>query len=562
MVGLRVHYLENETMNNQIILRPDQWNLKLGAYGGWQAGKRNMLLVLPTGGGKSVIVSDIVKDYAQQNTPQIVIAHRQELVGQMSLHVARRGISHQVIGPKGIVAECAAAHREEFGRSFVNPDAVCSVGGVDTLVSRWDELQPWAQQIRLWTIDEAHHVLRNNKWGKAVAMFPNANGLGVTATPRRADGYGLGIHADGVFYDMVIGPTMRQLIDAGALSEFEFVVPESDFVIDDDDVTPSGDFSPVKMREASKKSHIVGDVVANYLKYAPGKRGITFATDVETANEIAQRFNDAGVPAASISAKTPSATRREYIRWFRSGKLLQLVNVDLIGEGFDLPAVEVVSLARPTASLAVYLQQVGRCLRTMAGKIAGLIIDHVSNYKRHRFPDHLHAWTLDRREKRGKKKEPDPELIDLKVCKNCSKPYEMFHACCPYCGHVPPLPEGRRTIEQVDGDLRLLDRETLAAMRAQATLETPAGVAGRAEMAAGALAGAGAAARQRERIETQQRLSLAIANWAARERHRGRPDDQSYRRFYHALGVDVLTALGLPRVDMERLSATIEGWIQ
>lgn len=545
-----------------IVLRQDQLALKADTYSGWNNGARNMLAVLPTGGGKSVVVADIVYERNAVGEQQIVVAHRNELVGQMSLHIGRRGIMHRVIAPKPVVASIVSDHRGEFGRSFVNPTANCSVAGVDTLIARQDELKDWAAQIDRWTIDEAHHVLRENKWGKAVTMFPRARGLGVTATPSRADGRGLGSHSDGVFDAMVCGPDMRELITLGALTDYEIVVPESDFIIDDSDVAPGGDFAPKKMREASKRSHIVGDVVTEYVKRAFGKRAICFATDVETAGEIAKRFNDVGIPAAAVSAKTPGEVRSDAIRRFRDGRYWLLVNVDLFGEGFDVPACEVVIMARPTASLAVYLQQFGRALRTLWGKSHGLVIDHVSNWKRHGLPDKPHYWTLDRRDKRGKR-ERDPEDIPLTVCRGCSRPYERFHACCPHCGFAPPLtPQERATIEQVDGDLILLDRSKLEEMRRATVLATPADVGNRAGFVAGDIAGKAAVNRQIERIQAQQRLDAAISQWAGIQRWKGRADSESYRRFYHAAGVDVLTALTLPRVDMEALATKVEGWCE
>lgn len=542
-----------------ITLRPDQLQLKQGIYNGWNAGLKNMLAVLPTGGGKSVVVADIVYEKNSLGAQQCVIAHRKELVGQMSLHIAARGVHHRIIGPKNVVSQIVASHRAEFnGFSFINPSASCSVAGVDTLLARMDDLKAWATQQDDWTIDEAHHVTRLNKWGRAVSMFTNASGLGVTATPQRADGMGLGRNADGVFDHMIVGPSPRELMAIGAITDYELIVPASDFKIDDDAITDGGDYSKTKMKEASKKSHIVGDVVKEYIRWAFGKRGIVFATDVETANDIANQFKAVGIPAASVSSETPDGTRDEYVRRFRTGQLMVLVNVDLFGEGFDVPAVEFVSLARPTASLAVYLQQCGRALRVLFGKLCGLIIDHVSNYKRHGYPDDQRYWTLDRREKRAKKP-LDPELIPLTNCKNCSRPYQACLPRCPRCGHVSEV-GGRGSIEKIDGDLILLDRNRLAELRAAGQLEAPASVGERVARAAGTIAAKGTMNAQIERIQMQQRLDHAIAVWAGRERYRGRDDQQSYRRFYFTLGVDVLTARTLPRVDMEKLATTIEGW--
>lgn len=546
-----------------IQLRPDQWQLKTDIYAAWNSGARHVLGVLPTGGGKSICVSDIVNDKNQIGSQQIVIAHRNELVSQMSLHIARRGVKHRVIAPKNIVAQIVAEHRSELGYNFVNPTANCSVAGVDTLVARQEELKGWAAQIDYWTIDEAHHVIGGaspNKWGKAVTMFPNARGLGVTATPSRADGKGLGAHHDGVFEAMALGPDMRTLIELGALTEYELVIPSSDFMVDEDDFSANGDLSPSKGRAASKRSHIVGDVVKEYTRHAFGKRAICFATDVETAGEIAKQFNDAGIPSAAVSALTPSDVRAEYIRRFRSGQIWVLVNVDLFSEGFDVPACEVVIMARPTASLAVYLQQIGRAMRPMLGKLYGLIIDHVSNWKRHGYPDKPHYWTLDRRDKRAKR-ERDPEDIPLTVCRGCSRPYERCLPACPHCGAVPPLPEGGgRSIEEIDGDLMLLDRAKLAEMRKAIMLPSPADVGQRTAHVAGTNAGKRAVDAQIERIQAQQRLDAVIAQWAGIQRHKGRSDRESYRRFFLTAGVDVLTALSLPRSDMEALASKVEGW--
>lgn len=553
-----------------IHLRPYQTDLISEVYQAYRDGFRNVLAVMPTGAGKSIVVSQIVLDGHQQGLTECVIAHRNELVSQMSLHVARRGIPHRIIASRSTIAQITAEHRREFGRSFVNPDARCSVVSVDTLKARKDDLNTWAQQVQRWTIDEAHHAVGNadrekNKWGEAIAMFPNAYGLGVTATPRRADGVGLGrwqsdgSPGDGPFEKMIVGPSMRDLIDMGSLSQYEVLVPESDFTIDESKIAKSGDWSTQRMREASKRSHIVGDVVTEYLRRAPGKRAICFATDVETSNEIAQRFNDAGVAAASVSAKTPTEVRNDYIRRFRDGRITVLVNVDLFGEGFDVPAVEVVIMARPTASLAVYLQQFGRALRPMDGKPFGLVIDHVSNWKRHGFPDKPHIWTLDRRDKRAKR-EPDPDDIELTSCKSCSRPYEKVHAICPYCGEAPPAPAGGgRSIEQVDGDFFLLDREMVAQMQQAARLENPGDMMSRIDHATGnSIAAKGAANRQMERIAAQQRLTAAIEQWAGCRRAAGDTDQMIFRRFYLTWGVDMISATAGKRAEMESLAALVE----
>lgn len=544
-----------------IVLRPDQAQLKSEIYDGWNAGYQNMMAVLATGGGKSVIMSDIALDVHTMGATLCVGAHRNELVGQMSMHIARRGIKHKIIAGRQAIATIIREHREEFGRSYVVPEANCAVASVQTLDARAELLAKWFPQVNYFFGDEGHHYVKQNQFGRVAERFVNARGLLVTASPRRADRLGLGRHNDGIVDKMVKGPSMRELIQLGALCDYEIAIPDSDFEISDDDLAPSGDWSTAKMREASKKSHIVGDVVSSYMRWGFGKRAIVFATDVETANDMANRYNEVGIPAAAVSAKTPADVRDDYIKRFKQGKILVLVNVDLFGEGFDVPAVEVVIMARPTASLTIYLQQFGRALRVLAGKPYGLVIDHVSNWKRHGFPDKEHYWNLERDEKRSKK-EKDPEDIALVACKNCSRPFEAVYDACPYCGWEIPLPEPtKRTIQQVDGNLLLLDRDRCEQMRAAMQLESPASMADRVLHATGNAAAATAKLNQQmARHHSQQRLQHAIAQWAAIQRAKGRDDGQSYKRFYLTTGVDVWTAQTLGRQEMDALANTVEGW--
>lgn len=540
--------------------RPYQAGLIQDIYGAWARGTRDVLGVLPTGGGKSVVVSNIAQNDARDTGQKAVIAHRQELVGQLSLHVARAEVPHRILAPRNVVAFISALHRREFGCSFVNPDAATTVAGVDTLVARKDELAQWSKQVTRWTIDEAHHVLRANKWGTAVEMFPNGWGLGVTASPKRADGRGLGIHADGVFGEMVEGPTMRELINMGALTEYQIAVAASDFNVEALQITDSGDFSPKQAREAAHASHIVGDVVEEYIKLAFGLPGITFATDVETAVDMASQFNARGIPAAAVSAKTPDNIRADLIDRFRQGTLKQLVNVDLFGEGFDLPALGVVSMARPTASLSVYLQQFGRVLRPSPGKEFGLVIDHVSNWKRHGVPDRKRLWSLDSVDKRSKK-HTDPDEIPVKECQSCHRGYEAIFRKCPHCGFQPVPQGGGRSIEQVEGDMFLLDVAMLTELRNSIILPTVEKVASQAAYLKGPGIGRLVGERHAEKIKAQGVLQDAIAIWAGYERAKGRDDAEIYRRFYHATGTDVLTAQTMDRKEMEVLASEVLGWL-
>lgn len=536
-------------------LRPYQADAKAGVYSAWQSGALNALAVLPTGAGKTVLFSDIIREH---NAPVCAIAHRQELVSQISLALARDGVRHRIIGPKSVVKLCVNIHMAEVGASFYDPGSAVAVAGVDTLVRRGPELAHWLNSVTLWVQDEAHHVLKANKWGTAAEMFPNAKGLGVTATPLRADGKGLGRHADGLFDDMYVGPSMRDLINMGYLTEYRVFAPPNDIDLSAVATSAStGDYSKVQLTKAVRKSHVVGDVVAHYLRIAPGKLGITFATDVETATDMAAAYNAAGVPAAVVSAKTPDAERIALLRKFKNRQLLQLVNVDLFGEGFDLPAIEVVSMARPTQSYALYVQQFGRALRLLDGKIEALIIDHVGNVVRHGLPDARQEWTLDGKDKQRNGGPSD--AIPVKACPACTAVYERINAACPFCGHKA-APAARSGPDQVDGSLVELDPSVLALMRGEIERVDMDPEVYRAELAAKHTPKVGQLAhvkRHVERQEAQKALRASIAWWAGYQRALGRSDDESYRRFYFAFGVDVLSAQALGTKDALSLAEKV-----
>ena len=558
-----------------VALRPFQAALEHDIYQAWHNGAVNVMPVAATGSGKTVILSKILYD---EPGASAAIAHRQELVSQISIALARNGVRHRILGAKkesNLIRSISALQVAELGSSFFDPNAKTGVGGVDTVI-RMDPTDPFFMQTRLVVQDEAHHVLKANKWGIAAGMFPNARSLLPTATPLRADGKGLGRHADGLVDVMVLAPSMRDIINMGYLTDYRIFAPPSDLDLSQVALSQAtGDFNADQLRKAVHKSHITGDVVAHYLKLAPGKLGVTFAVDVEAATEIAGAFRAAGVPAEVVSAKTPDALRSQILRRFKAREVMQLVNVDLFGEGFDLPAIEVVSFARPTESFALFCQQFGRALRLMLPKEAAAvhahltdaqrkaaiaasekpvayIIDHVNNVLRHGLPDARREWSLDRRERRSSGKS---DAIPMRVCVNpeCIQPYERIYKCCPYCGHYPP-PPSRSAPEFVDGDLLELDAETLAALRGEI-----ARIDGDPVIPYGAGPEVVGAVRRRhwERREGQKALRNVIAWWAGLETAQGRGESESYRRFFHRFGVDVANAQTLNAKEAAELAGRV-----
>lgn len=528
-------------------LRPYQAEGKHNIKQAWARGLKNVCYVLPTGGGKTFTFSDIIHD---ERCPVAAIAHRQELVTQISLALATQEIRHQIIAPNQVIKNAVKTHNLELGRDFYDPNAMVSVCGVDTLMSksRRAQLEPWCKQVGLWVMDECHHVLKANKWGRAVELFPNARGLGVTATPLRADNKGLGDHTDGYFNTIVRGPSMRDLIAQGFLCDYRIFASQNDLDLSDVSLDATGDFNKKKLKKAIRKSKIVGDVVEHYLKLTPNKLGITFATDVETATDIAASYNAAGVRAEVVSAKTPNAVRQEIIRRFARREYLQLVNVDLFGEGFDLPAVEVCSFARPTASFSLYAQQFGRSLRPTEGKDRAIIIDHVNNVIRHGLPDSVRDWTLDRPRPR-RRRASGSDVIATTTCTQCTGVYSSLALECPYCG-VVPVPAARNGPEVVQGDLTELTPDVLEAMRAEVVrIDGPP----RVPQGLPPLARKAARRRWLERQATQGDIRASIAWWCGYWRNLGETDGQIYKRFYYRFGKDLLTCQTLGGKDAREM---------
>lgn len=531
-------------------LRDYQHDLKRDIFAAWNSGVKNILAVLPTGAGKTVSFCDIIREL---NVPTVAIAHRRELVSQMSCTLAANGIRHRIIGPPAVIKTCVAIHMLRFGQSFYNSNADVAVAGVDTLINRADELKMFCPRVKLLVQDEAHHLVQGNKWAKAVDMFPNAKLLGVTATPDRADGKGLGAHTDGYFESMVIGPTMRDLIERGFLTDYIVFTPPNDLDLSDVKITASGDYSKDGAAKAVKRSHILGDVVTHYLRHAADKLGVTFVPDVSTGMDVTAQFNAAGVRAEMVSAKTPDLAREDILRRFANREIMQLVNVDLFGEGFDLPAIEVCSFARPTESYSLFVQQLGRVLRLMDGKEQAIIIDHVGNYMRHCLkhgrPDTRNNWTLDRRTKRSS---GPSDAIPMTACIECSASYERILHRCPYCGTAPVIAD-RSSPEQVDGDLVLLDDAMLQELLGEIkTIEQPL----RNNYVHDARS-AVIAKNHDERREIHSALKVVIDWWGAFQRAQGRDDRESYKRFYFMFGIDILSCQTLPKPDAIKLAEQI-----
>ena len=542
-----------------LVLRPYQSESKARIYDAWNEGHKNVLLALPTGMGKTKSFCSIAIDFAVtplNKTPTAILVHRKELVQQISLTLAEEGVTHNIIAPRPSILGMVAAQRQLFGQQFYNYMAPVTVVSVDTLNARIAAHEKWAKSIGLWITDEAAHLLRNNKWGKAVEYFINAKGLGVTATPQRLDKKGLGRHADGVFDVMIEGPTTRWGINNGFLCKYKIAVPHSDYQNYLKQAGAGTDYTHAAMVEAAEQSHIIGDVVENYSKFAAGKQAILFAPAIKTAFEMEAKFNTAGITAKVLTGLSTDTERLEGMISFRERRTKVLINVDLFDEGLDVPGIECVIHARPTMSLSKYRQMNGRGMRPAPGKEFLIIIDHVGNVTRHGLPCKDIEWTLDRLVKRRDK------INLIRICSNpeCNAPYDRLLDECPWCG-TPAVygyragsgDGGRVPPAQVDGDLFLIDPFTLQEMEASTILEDPSKVAARVGHVAGFAAGKKDMKNQVERIQTQKDLAEAIAQWSGRQRSLGLTDRQIHKRFYLEHEMTITYALSRPRAEMIEL---------
>ena len=395
----------------------------------FRAGHKKTLLVSPTGSGKTVIFSYIAAGMARNNKRILIVAHRRELLKQISGALKKVGVSHAVLsgGTPGI------------------PIANVVVASVFTLVRRMKAMKPFDLIIG----DEAHHFTPDSSWGKVVAGFPSARVLGVTATPERLDGKGMGQ----MFDDMVMGPTVAELTAQGFLSHAVVYAPSAP---DLGSVgTRMGDYVSKQLEDAMDKPIITGSAVKHYGKYADGKKAIAFCVSVKHAKDVAEDFRNAGYDASHIDGGMDDTERDGVLKAFEQDRVQILTSCDLVSEGFDLPSVEVAILLRPTKSLGLFLQQCGRAIRPHPDKERTIILDHAGNTARHGFIDDEREWSLADGFVAGRGKNAE-KVVSVRTCTACFAVHKPTPTC-PMCGHVYPVTA--RKVKHVDGDLVMTSRD-------------------------------------------------------------------------------------------------------
>lgn len=381
----------------------------------YRRGASSVLLVMPTGAGKTLTFSKATALAAAKGRRVLLLAHRRELIGQISNALARWNVAHGLI----------AAGKPETGHPV-------QVASIPTLVRR---IYPGKYRFDLVVIDEAHHAVAGSGLGQILADQADAKRLGVTATPCRLDGKGLGVGAGGYFDALVSGPTVLELIEQGYLAPpIVYAPPEGR--------TPDlralkvrmGDYVAKELEAAMDNAPLTGDAVAHYASICPGQPALAFCVTVAHAEHVAAQFRAAGYTAAALSGDTPDEARDRMIRDLGEGRLQVLTSCNVVSEGTDIPVVSAAILLRPTASYALAMQQMGRVLRVSPGKEKAWILDHAGNTRRHGLPTEPQLWTLQGRKKR-EGKGGDAERDRVKSCPNCRAVLALATRTCPECGH-------------------------------------------------------------------------------------------------------------------------------
>lgn len=388
----------------------------------------SVLMQGPTGMGKTAITVYMMGRAAAQNKRAYFLVHQNELLSQTSKALWRQQLEH------GMIASGKA-------RSTLP----AQVASVQTLVRRMDQYK----EPDLLIIDEAHRAAAKT-YQTIIDYWPNARVIGLTATPQRTDGKPL----DVMFDTLVMGPSIRQLMDDGYLCDYEIYAPP--IGIDVSTVKRKmGDFDSKELESVVDKKSITGDAVAHYKTHASGKRCVVMCVSIKHAQHVAEQYLAAGVPAGVIEGTMTGPQRDGMLADFAAGRMMVICNVQLLVEGVDIPAIEVVQWLRPTQSLVIWMQGNGRGLRPADGKSDLIIFDHVGNCLRHGLPDDDREWSLEGKDK-GKRKAAAEDEVKIKQCGNCYAVFRPGPQTCPHCG--APVAGQARELEVVDGQLEKVDK--------------------------------------------------------------------------------------------------------
>ena len=403
------------------------------------SGKRRVMLYLPTGGGKTISGEAMIRGAVAKGKRVLFVANRKQLVAQASAHLTGAGIPHGIL-------------QGENTRHLHEHVLVCSI---DTIAVRGIP-----DDVGLIIIDEAHAVAGSKKYRDLLFKYNRLPVVGLSATPFSP---GLGKHYDelkgALFQELVVGATIRELIELGNLVDVECYAPsEPDLtgVKTQRGIGGELDYNETQLAEAVDKPALVGDIVQHWFKLARGKQTVVFATSIAHSQHIVSEFIRRGVAAEHIDYHFDDDERAAVLDRFARGETLILSNVGLLAEGWDCPATACMILARPTKSLIRYIQMVGRVLRPHPGKERALLLDHSGTVLRLGFATDDLPLELDdgKANKSGNRQERKPS--EPKPCAKCKYVRPAGVHACPSCGFAP---ERKSDVEVADGELVKLDRK-------------------------------------------------------------------------------------------------------
>lgn len=401
-------------------LRNYQQDLFDRIYDAFRRGIRNPLIVSATGSGKTATFCYIAHRAKEAGNPVLILVHRRELISQTSATLKRFGVPHGIIQP-GVTAD---------------PGQLVQLAMVQTISRRVASIR----EPKLIIVDESHHAV-SNTYKNIITAFPAAKIVGFTATPLRLDGRGLGDY----FSEIILGPSVEWLMQNGHLIRPKYYAPPAQVVLKGIK-RRAGDFATNELAEAMDKPTITGDAVKHYQRICPNSRAVVFCCNIKHAEHVTESFIAAGVPSGIIHGAMLPNDRKRVVEQLTSGEIMVMTSVDVVSEGFDLPSAEAAILLRPTTSLGLFLQQIGRILRPAEGKTA-YVLDHVGNLKRHGLAEDDREWTLEGHDR----KKAASESLGLKQCPECY----CLHSpapICPECQHVYKTPKARE-LSVIEGNL-------------------------------------------------------------------------------------------------------------
>lgn len=423
-----------------VILRPYQLEGERRIRQAFKDGCRAPLFVMSTGSGKTFLFASIAHSAERRARRVLIICHRVELVEQIVEALKAFDVNPDIIA--------ASYHR---GGPFQNKSV--AVASVQTLIRRLKDYAP----PTLIIIDEAHHAVAGS-WSEVLKAYPQAKILGVTATPCRLDGRGLGAHFD----TLILGPSEQELIAGGYLVPTRIFAPK---LVDTSGLhIRMGDVIIGEAEALMDKPAITGSAFSHYMQHTPNEQGLIFCTSVQHAENVAKQFRDGGIPALSLNGGTDKTVRRMVITDFREGKIRLLSSCDLFSEGLDIVGARVGIMLRPIQSLTLYRQQRGRIMRPAPDKQYATLIDCVRNCEKPGFellPGEVDDWQLTE-DMAHKKRKPPP---GIRVCPKCFAASNPRAQTCSNCGEKFEVQS--RELDERDGELEEITPEEIARRRAK-----------------------------------------------------------------------------------------------